>query len=463
MKTRTNLILGVAVVVTVCFASGGCPELAPAGTPAARASVKSTQPANGARDVATDSVMSITFDRAAVADSLDGSVVPDFGYTLSWSADGATVTLAANEPLQAETQYSITISACSFKDGSLLGSSYSFSFTTQSDSATETGPLALSDVRFWGYQIQSVSDAGAVDALADSHYDMLVLEPTRTDWSSNAREFDAAAMISRLKATKASDGTHRKLLIAYIDIGEAEDWRWYWTWSQEWLPGTPKPADWPDYIITHDPDGWGGNYPVAYWDDAWKDIVIYGRNQDAAPNGDYTSMIDEVLRDGFDGIYLDWVEGFENVGVAAAAKTAGLNPAVEMIKFIREMRAYARARDPDFLIIQQNAAALAEGRSELFDVIDAIAQEEIWFDGVATDDWNDTDGYDRALDAGDSDEIIGLLAAFRDAGIPVFNCEYALDQAAEAYRRSYERGYVPYCSRRSLGALTTTPPAGLPR
>ena len=50
-------------------------------------------------------------------------------------------------------------------------------------------------------------------------------------------------MVERLKQSSAHDGTHRKLIIAYIDIGEADDWRWYWNWSQEWQEGDPLPDD----------------------------------------------------------------------------------------------------------------------------------------------------------------------------------------------------------------------------
>jgi len=322
------------------------------------------------------------------------------------------------------------------------------------------GPLSLDEIAFWAYQIQSVSASGMVNALANSHYDMLVLEPTRTDWSSDDRDFDTKAMTDRLKATAASDGEHRKLLIAYIDIGEAEDWRWYWTWSTKWRVGQPRPADWPDYILTHDPDGWGGNYPVAYWDARWKDLMIYGQNQTSAPHGDYTSAVDEAIRDGFDGVYLDWVEGYEDAAVVAAGRRAGVDPAEEMITFIGEIRAYARQRKPGFLIIQQNAAALMDGHPELLDVIDAIAQEEVWFAGDATDDWSDPDGYDWANDQTLTDYYIDYLDRYLDAGVPVFNCEYALEKASRAYSRSAARGYVAYCTRRSLGRLTTTPPPG---
>jgi cysteinyl-tRNA synthetase len=319
-------------------------------------------------------------------------------------------------------------------------------------------PLALSEIRFWGYQIQDINADGVVDSLAESHYDMLVLEPTRTDWSSKARDFNTKEMVPRLKNTCASDGDHRKLIIAYIDIGEAEDWRWYWSWSEEWKEDDPKPEDWPDYIITHDPDGWGGNYPVAYWDKTWKDIVIYGENQSSSPYGDYNSIIDEVIKDGFDGIYLDWVEAFENEEVIQAAVDAGLDPAEEMIRFIGEMREYAEERNPEFIIIQQNAASLAEGHSELFSVIDAIAQEAIWYDGDATDNWNDPHGHDAVNDDDLVEYYLYYLDLYQKADIPVFACEYALIFADDAYEKAYEMDYVPYVTRRSLGRLTTTPP-----
>ncbi len=333
--------------------------------------------------------------------------------------------------------------------------------TDNGDILPTQGPLSLDQVGTWAYQIQKIADSGQVDALAASRYDMLVIEPTRTDWSSEeTRDFDTKQMVDRLKNSAAGDGQHRKLVIAYIDIGEAEDWRWYWTWSAEYTAGDPLPADWPDYILTVDPDGWVGDYPVAYWDERWKDIMIYGQNQDSAPYGDYTSMLDEVLNSGFDGVYLDWVEGYENEHVVAAAADAGVDPAAEMIRFIGEIRDYARQRNPNFLVIQQNAAALLEGHPELLEVIDAIAQEAVWFDGTSYDNWNDPDGADDPIDSEMSEEYIAYLDQYLAAGVPVFNCEYAVQQADEAYQRGEQHGYITYCSRRPLSRLTTTPPSG---
>lgn len=328
------------------------------------------------------------------------------------------------------------------------------------DTSSYAEPLPLEQVTFWAYQLQDISRPGAVDALVDSHYDMLVLEPTRTDWSSGDKYFDTQRMVARLKGSKASDGVHRKLVVAYVDIGQAEDWRWYWTWSTDWNCRPPRPADWPGYILSCDPDGWTGNYPVAYWDEDWKNVMIYGLDLPTDPAREYNSAIDQAIQDGFDGIYLDWVEGYENEAVVTAAGTAGLDAAAEMIAFIRELREYATARQPGFLLIQQNAVELIHGHPELVGVIDAIAQEAIWFDGEATDDWNDPDGYDRENDSDLTDYYLEALAKYQDAGLPVFNCEYALDYADAAYANSYAEGLVPLVTRTSLSRLTTTAPPG---
>ncbi|MCK5852495.1 endo alpha-1,4 polygalactosaminidase [bacterium] len=321
-------------------------------------------------------------------------------------------------------------------------------------------PKPISNILSWGYQIQSISEPGVSNTLVNSSYDMLVIEPTRTDWSSDDKNFDTHALVEALKNSDSSDPAFRKLVIAYIDIGEAEDWRWYWTWSTDWPKGSPKPADWPDYIVGHDPDGWEGNYPVAFWNANWKDIVIYGNNQPTNAQRNYSSIIDEVIKDGFDGIYLDWVEAFEDANVIAAATSAGKDPAVEMIAFINEMRTYATNYNPDFIIIQQNAASLCSGHPELFPAIDAIAQEGIWFEGKATDDWNKPDGYDIVNSSDIVNYYLNYLNQYKTAGVPVFDCEYALHHALEGYSNAYSKGYIPYCTRRSLGQLTTTPPPG---
>lgn len=310
---------------------------------------------------------------------------------------------------------------------------------------------ALRSVKTWAYQIQHLDHDGAVARLVASRYDMLVLEPTRTDRDSS--DFDSKGMVARLHATRGKSG-NRRVVIAYMDIGEAESWRYYW--KRGWKKPTPKRRGTPSFLVIPDPDGWEDNYPVAFWDKRWKQIIIH------APN----SMLNKILDDGYDGIYLDWVEAFSNEVVARLARKQGKDPAREMIRFVAELRAHGRKRNPGFLVIPQNAAGLAKGHPEYLKLIDAIAQEQTLFDGAADTKWRDPRSCDKrvpATGAGYSQaHYDGLLAIYKRAGLPVFVVEYACSAAnvKEAHARAVRLGYVPYVTRRPLSRLTTTPPPG---
>ena len=97
----------------------------------------------------------------------------------------------------------------------------------------EDSESSLENVDFWAYQIQGMDDDGAVDQLAASHYDMLVIEPTRSDKES--MDFDTQGAVSQLHASSGAN-LDSKIVVAYIDIGEAEDWRWYW--EENWTAPT---------------------------------------------------------------------------------------------------------------------------------------------------------------------------------------------------------------------------------
>jgi cysteinyl-tRNA synthetase len=44
-----------------------------------------------------------------------------------------------------------------------------------------------------------------------------------------------------------------------------------------------------------------GNFKVRYWDENWKNIIY----------GDSDAYIDKIINAGFDGAYLDIIDGFE--------------------------------------------------------------------------------------------------------------------------------------------------------
>jgi len=142
--------------------------------------------------------------------------------------------------------------------------------------------ISLSDVRNFLYLInprQFETKASFLDALTRTNYDALILD----------LEFDgaplSAADVSMLKI-KANGGT--RLVLCYVSIGEAEDYREYWDPAWSTSP--------PEWLLEENPD-WPGNYPVHYWHPEWREIVF--------------GMMDAVLSVGFDGVYLDRIDVYE--------------------------------------------------------------------------------------------------------------------------------------------------------
>jgi len=71
--------------------------------------------------------------------------------------------------------------------GFLVFTAFDF-FSIDAQGATDN-PFALSEVRYWAYQIQQLDATGGVDAIVDSRYDMVVIDPTVThDYGFDAKD-----------------------------------------------------------------------------------------------------------------------------------------------------------------------------------------------------------------------------------------------------------------------------------
>ena len=71
-----------------------------------------------------------------------------------------------------------------------------------------------------------------------------------------------------------------KTILAYLNVGAAENWRYYW-----------KKLD--KGIILSPLQGWQGEYYVKYWYDSWISIV--------------KEYLGKIVNAGFDGVMFDWV------------------------------------------------------------------------------------------------------------------------------------------------------------
>ena len=319
-----------------------------------------------------------------------------------------------------------------------------------SDSApASSGPLnrvaTLRDASTWMYQLQGLEQPAQVTALAESHYDLLVVEPGNTLRDEPA---DTAQLVQELHA---KPGGGNRLVLAYIDIGQAEDYRSYW--QDTWQAPTPEQPGSPPFLITVDPDGWSGSYPVAYWDDRWRDIWLGAAGEVA-----------NLARLGFDGVYLDWVEAYDDPAVRAAAEGAGVDAEAAMIDFVAAIRAAGRAVTPDFLVVAQNAPYLIDADPDRYVAsIDGLAAEDTWFHGEGGADWDDPGAGDLRNEYDEDSSTDARLAQYRkylQRGLPVFTVDYCIsaDNANIVYRQAVEHGLRPLVTRVSLSRMTQTPP-----
>jgi len=122
-----------------------------------------------------------------------------------------------------------------------------------------------------------------IDVIKATDYDLLIL-----DCFFNEDEFTP----KEIQQLKDKANGSKRLVISYMSIGEAEDYRYYW--ENNWLTHPP------DWLAGENPD-WEGNYKVKYWNSNWQNI-IYGNDN---------SYLKKIIDAGFDGVYLDIIDAFE--------------------------------------------------------------------------------------------------------------------------------------------------------
>ncbi|MBV1911973.1 MAG: endo alpha-1,4 polygalactosaminidase [Kangiellaceae bacterium] len=326
--------------------------------------------------------------------------------------------------------------------------------TPAPESTSNNRVQRLKNVERWMYQIQELNLDGAVELLAATDYPMLVIEPGH-NFKEDSDVYETANIISQLRNTPSGS---ERLLLAYIDIGEAEDYRDYW--QDEWVAPTESTGGSPDFLITVDPDGWSGNYPVAYWRSEWQALWLGN-----------SGIIAELAELGFDGIYLDWVEAYDDESVREFATSDGIaDPDGAMVEFVERLRTAGQTVTEDFLVVAQNAPYLIdydiENNSNRYaNAIDGVSMEDTWFYGEGDVDWDDANAGDLSGDErqqGDFSTENRLLkyADFQNRGLPVFTVDYCIsnETAETAYTESRNAGLIPLVTRVSLSRVTETPP-----
>ena len=122
-----------------------------------------------------------------------------------------------------------------------------------------------------------------VAALAATNYDAFIVDAYF--------DGDQTLTPAQVAALAQKPGGGKRLVLAYMSIGEAENYRPYW--QSQWVTSPPA------WLAAENPD-WPGNYKVRYWDPGWKQIIL----------GD-GAYLDGIIAQGFDGVYLDIIDALE--------------------------------------------------------------------------------------------------------------------------------------------------------
>lgn len=214
-------------------------------------------------------------------------------------------------------------------------------------SAVENPTLAEADS--WLYQLQDAN----IDDIVATDIDIVVM-----DYAQDGTDDTA---YSRAQIQQLQDSG--KIVLAYLSIGEAEDYRFYW--DDDWNTNAPS------WLGPENPN-WEGNYKVKYWQTGWWDAGLQ-------------PYIDRINAAGFDGVYLDIIDGYTYWDNHGYGTTVSAN---RMVQLIKKVRKNLDADDP--IVCPQNAESIIDDASKKHRTIywrniDCIGVEDLFYHSSKSD------------------------------------------------------------------------------
>ena len=260
----------------------------------------------------------------------------------------------------------------------------------------------LANSKSWHYQLQSPR----VSRLTTSPAQILVIDYSRD--GTHPQRFRAKDL------KKIKSGRPDRLVLSYLSIGEAEEYRYYWESSWKQNP--------PTWLAEENPN-WGANHKVQYWNKEWQSIIL--------------GYLEQIILAGFDGVYLDIVDAFEYF------ESRYPKARQKMIHFLARIKNQSRRLGkPDFLLISQNGDNLCQ-HPEFLAIIDGMAREDLYF-GIHGDGKPNL-----------PDEVLWSLKNLRKIihlNKPVFLVEYGLSktQRTSICHQAKQEGFKSLFAERPL-------------
>ena len=208
----------------------------------------------------------------------------------------------------------------------------------------------LDGVNSWLYHLGNV-DAAEAARIGANNAGLVIVDYAHDGASGTVAETPAELDVMR--------GGKDKLIVSYLSIGEAEDYRPYWQSSWNTNP--------PDFLSASNPE-WPDNFKVKYWDTQWQAIIF-----------DY---VDKIVASGFNGVYMDIIDAYQYW--EGINPVPGMNYAQEMADFVAAIKAHAEQRlaalgdTRDFVIMGQNGEELLDNPTYL-NALDGVGKEDLRF------------------------------------------------------------------------------------
>ncbi len=273
----------------------------------------------------------------------------------------------------------------------------------------------LAPVKSWTVQLRYLDLA----AVAAAPVDLIVIDHARHPKQVSEVSYTP----SEILPLKTRPDGKRRIVLSYLSMGEAERYRYYW--KPDWDHLYSRPA-W----LGQENQQWPGNFLVNYADPEWQTLIF----------GTPESYLDRIISAGFDGVYLDRADAFEDGDGATPAKEDA------MASYIKRLADHARRLNPHFLIVMQNAESLLRHRS-VRAKLDGAAKEDLLF------------GVDHTESANPKEMVregLNYLRVGKRAGLKILLLEYITSPDSIKKLRTLARreDFLLHLSERRLDALT---------
>jgi cysteinyl-tRNA synthetase, unknown class len=274
---------------------------------------------------------------------------------------------------------------------------------------------SVAKISSWAIQLRYLDRT----ALAAAPVDMVVIDHA----PHPKKDVEIPFGPEQIAPLKVQPNGARRIVLAYLSVGEAERYRYYW--KPEW----DAPETQPSWLGPENPS-WPGDYQVQFAHPEWQSVIF----------GSQVSYLDRIIAAGFDGVFLDRVDAYQDIEDTVPGSEDA------MAGFVTRLADHARRLNPKFLIVMQNAEELVRNKS-LVTRLDAIAKEDLSF------------GHNNSTEPNPPQMVrdtLGFLRKAKKGGLKVLVLEYAdtPEKITTARTIAKREGFTIHFTERLLGTLS---------